>query len=100
VVLGLVAVAGCEGLVRVVGLVRVGVIDPGARSEGLVVRLRGRLVQAMLARCWWSLSRFPARLMNAHSERAAGRPRRRKRRVLRLCLRSPKTGSISWERCA
>jgi hypothetical protein len=50
-------------------------------------------------RCWWSLSMLPARFRKAHSLRAALRPRRRKLRVPRLCLRSPKTGSISWERC-
>ena len=70
---------------------------------GLVAdRCPGRVLagQARLAWWWWSLSRFPARLMSAHSERTAARPRRRNRRVLRLCLRSPKTGSISWERWA
>ena len=74
----------------------------GSRTGSGVWRValgwEGQAIVAAL-RCWWSLSRLPARLMSAHSLRTASRPRRRKLRIWRLCLRSPKTGSISWERC-
>ncbi len=96
---GGVVIAGCVGSGRVVGLVRAGAIDRRAGRRLAVRCLSGAAAQAMLVRCWWSLSMFPARLMSFHSLRTAGRPRRRKRRVLRLCLRSPKIGSIRQERC-
>ena len=72
----------------------------GARPARRCAGGRAFQAVAVAARCWWSLSRLPARWMNAHSLWAAARPRRRKVRIPRLCLRSPKIGSIRQERCA
>ena len=51
--------------------------------------------QAVLMVQWlWSLSRLCVAVTNRHSERAAERPLRMNRSILRLCLIWPNTGSI------